>query len=330
MNKIKKELLFLQSEKANIKIRELADLLKKSSQRLKYSIDTIEKQEIIYNPHCIFDYSYFGLILFRVYFKEAYISEKDKYHIISRLSADENVVAVYEISGEFDLVVEIESQNPSRFNKVIKKIADEFPTLSHYKIILNVVTHLYPRYYMIEDKTLQSLVKPQIIIGGDREIEQFDKNDLAVMKNLLDNPRSRLTTLAKQSGLNIKTAKSALKDLQERSIIKGFRYVVDMNKLDITKFRLFLHLHNLSHEREQDLQEYLKNTSEVIQVNKTVGDWDIEIDIESSDKTRIRKLIFEMREVFKDIIETFNMMEFYKYYKRSYLPECYFRQEQTN
>src|SRR3989344_1427928 len=144
MTKIKKELIFIYTENARIKIKELAKLFKESSQRIKYSLNVFEKERVIYNPYCIFDYSYFGLILFRVYFKGAYISEKDKSEIIKKLYENEYVVSIYELSGEFDLVIEIEAKNPSRFNKVLKNISDLIPTLRNYKIVLNLVTHLYP------------------------------------------------------------------------------------------------------------------------------------------------------------------------------------------
>ncbi len=67
---------------------------------------------------------------------------------------------------------------------------------------------------------------------------------------------------------------------------------------------------------------------EIIQVNKTVGDWDIEVDIESLDKARIRFITLEMRETFKDIFQSFNIIEFYGWYKRSYLPRYLFEEKQ--
>jgi hypothetical protein len=66
---------------------------------------------------------------------------------------------------------------------------------------------------------------------------------------------------------------------------------------------------------------------EVVQINKTVGDWDMEIDIESPDKNKIRYLTIQIREFFMDLIETFNIMEFYQAYKRDYLPKYLFAKE---
>ena len=48
MAKPNKELLFLYSENARVKIRELANLLKKSPQRLKYNVKALEKDKIVF------------------------------------------------------------------------------------------------------------------------------------------------------------------------------------------------------------------------------------------------------------------------------------------
>ena len=320
------DLIFLYSGNARAKLRDLSKTLKKSPQRLKYSIRTLEKEGILNNPHCIFDYSYFGILLFRVYFKGGYIGEKDKANILKQLSENPYVVSMYELSGEFDLAVEIGSPNPSRFNKELKKIASLIPTLNNYKILLNLVTRIYPKEYLIENPALLELLGDRIV-GGDREVEKFSENEMAIMKNLLINPKIRRAALAKQSGMNVKTAVLVMRKLQEKKVIKGFKYVLDTNKLGIYKFRLFLKLHNTSQERENQLIEYILKSREIVQTNKTVGDWDIEVDIESRDKIKIRSLIIQLREEFKDLIETFNITEFYQYYKKSYLPTYLFHEK---
>ena len=282
----------------------------------------------MYHSHSVFDYSYFGLVLFRVYFKGGYIEEHDRDDIIKKLANHTYIVAVYELSGEFDLAIEMLSPNPSRFNKELKKAIDVIPTLNNFKIVLNIVTHIYPRLYLLQDKSLFKSSEPEIIIGGDRKVESFSEYELAVLRVLLSHPKIRFTTLAKEAGMNVKTALSVLKILRKRRIIKGFRYLVNTQKMGMEKVRVFLKLHNVSQERDKEMLEFFIHTSEILQVNKTVGDWDMEIDIESSKKAEIRKIIMRLREEFKDIIQNFNMIEFYDVYKRQYLPDYLFEEEQ--
>ncbi|PIN75819.1 hypothetical protein COV17_03680 [Candidatus Woesearchaeota archaeon CG10_big_fil_rev_8_21_14_0_10_36_11] len=324
MVRINKELLFICSENAREKIKSISRVRHHSSQRTKYAIEVLKKDKIIYNPFCIFDYSYFGLILFRVYFKGGYIREKDKQAIVSKLIENPYVVSVYEMLGEFDIAIELVSPNPSRFNKELKKVANLIPTLNSYKMILNIVSYLYPRFYLTKESDILMMVEQEILIGGDRKVETFDEKEMLVMKTLLNDPLIRLTTLAKKCQINVKTATNIMKSLKKRKVIRGFKYNVGASQLNLHRFRLFLKLHNLTTEREFDFMKHMLSTKEIIVVNKTVGDWEMEIDLESTNKPDIRKVIVYLREEFKDIIESFNSIEFYHYYKRSFLPEYIF------
>jgi|SRR3989344_266221 len=325
MVKLDYNLIYLQSENARMTLKDIANHLKKSPQRLKYSLSILNKENILANPFCIFDYSYFGLILFRVYFKGGYIHDQDKESIIKELSENNFITSIYELTGEFDFVVEFASPNPSKFNKELKKISSINSMLKDYKIILNLVTYIYPRIYMSKNNDL-NVLNAEKIIGGDRGVEIFNKNEKEFIKNLIVNPTMRITEISNKSKLNIKTVKKILKSLIKKNIIKGFKYDVDTIKLGINKSRLFLKLHNLDINRESELMKYMLNAKEIIQVNKTVGDWDMEIDIESLDKGKIRYITRQIRELFSDLIERFNIIEFYKYYKRSYLPSYVFKE----
>src|SRR3989338_6565185 len=326
MNTIDHSLVFLRTENARMGLKEISRLVRKSPQLVKYSVSALEKEGVIHDPFYVFDYSYFGLILFRVYFKAIYISEQDKLRVIKELKENNYVLAVYELVGEFDLAVEFASPNPSKFNKEFKKVITANSLLKEYKIVLNIVTHIYPRQYLIKSSELLSLYS-QKIVGGDREKDEFTAEEMNILRILLHNPTIRYTKLAKEAGLNIKTAKSILNHLIQRNIVRGCKYLIDKDKLGVSKIRLFLKLHNMDLEHEARLLDYLRNLTEIIQVNKTVGDWDMEIDLESLDKSRIRYIISKLREEFSDLIASFNLIEVYDYYKRTYLPEYLFEEE---
>jgi len=326
MPKLDHNLLYCRIENARTPIKQIAQHLNKSSQRLKYNLSVLEKEKIIHAPYCIFDYSFLGLILFRVYFKGGYVGEKDKHKIISELLENDYISTIYELTGEFDLVAEFLAPNPSRFNKELKKIIASLPMLNDYKILLNVVSYVYPRHYLAKNTVLHTL-HVEKIVGGDRERETFSSNELSVIKNIVGNPVIRYSHLAKKTDLNIKTIKSILKSLSKRNIVKGFKYNLNKEKLGITAARLFLKLHNLGPERENKLMEYILNTKEIVQLNKTLGDWDLELDLEAIDKKGIRVILVQLREEFKDLIERFNLIELNHYHKKSYLPKHVFPEE---
>ncbi len=321
MHEINRELIFLYAENSRLKLKEVAQQLQKSSPRLKYNLSQLAKARLVYQPHVVIDYSFFGQLLFRVYFKGGYISEKDKAAILQKLEQHPSVVSIAELGGEFDLVIELQAPNPSRFNKELKKLITTIPTLNNYKLALNIVTHLYPRSYLPQNLILQQQ-RADLIVGGDRQIEKFSSAEMKLLQLLLDYPTSRVATLATRAGMNAKTVTTLLKELRKRRVIRAFQSLIDTNALGISKHRLFLKLHNVSAEREEELLNFFLKTPEVVQVNKTVGDWHVEADIEAWEKSRIHYLITALREEFADVIETFNNIEFYQYHKKSYLAKA--------
>lgn len=326
MAKIDNNLVYLKSENARMALNELAKHLKKSPQRLKYMLSVLERQSIIKDSYCIFDYSYFGLILFRVYFRGGYVSEKDKTYLIDVFRKDPYITSIYELSGEFDLTVEFAAPNPSKFNKELKRVLEIASSLNDYKVVLNLVSYLCPKNYLVKDEKLKNF-NVERIVGGDREKEEFSLNEILLMKHLLFYPTMKISEISRKSELNVKTVNSILKNLVKRSVIKGFKYIINSNLLNISKSRIFLRLHHLNFEAENRLMKYLIETDEVVQINKTVGDWDVEIDIEAMNKERIRYIVMRLREDFREIIENFNIIEFYDYYKISYVPMYLFSKE---
>jgi DNA-binding Lrp family transcriptional regulator len=328
MSKIDYNLLYLRSENARMPLRTLAKYLRRSPQSVKYAISVLEREGILRVPYCVFDYSYFGLLLFRIYFKGGYISVDDKTRIISELNNNPYVVSIYELTGEYDLAVEFLSPNPSKFNKEFKKTLSTIPTLNDYKVTLNLVTHICPRRYLVQNPAIQS-VNAERVVGGDREERDFSDTEKLLIHALLDHPAANLSTLAEESGLNPKTIRTVMQTLMKRHLIQGVKWLINTEKVGVHKFRLFLKLHNLSYETETGIVDVIRRTPEVVQINKTVGDWDLEVDIESFHRTRTRAIIMDIRQRFRDLIERFNLIEFDEHHKRAYLPAYLFSEEKT-
>jgi len=327
MQKIDYNLLYVKSENSRMQLNEISHLLRKSPQRIKYSLSVLEKEGILGSCYALIDYSYFGLLLFRVYFKGGYFSEHDRARIVRSLENNQYVTSIYELTS--DLVVEFTSPNPSRFNKELKETSKLAKTLADYKIILNLVTYTMPNNYLTSRPTLQTKHLEKII-GGDRPKEEFSKNEILVLRHLLIAPNARMTKIAEETKLNPRTVKTTMDKLTDRKIIRGYKNSIDLNALGIHKVRLFLKLHNLQNKREKELVEFCIRSNEIVQLNKTVGDWDMELDIEAMDSKKTRIVVMTLREKFRDLIERFDLTEFYNYYKRTYLPTFLFEEKEKN
>lgn len=314
MNRPDLMLVHALAEDARSRLSTVSQQTKKSQQRLKYSMSVMVKDGILSHPHAVLDYAYFGLLLFKVYFKGVWLDDSYTSSVIARLRKNPSVVAIHELYGAFDLSIEMLAPNPSRFNKELVELCRTVPGLDSHATLLNVVTHIYPRSYLVGGARTG-----QIIIGGDRMLRVFSPEESALINALVKRPLAGRTILAKEVGVHVRTSNKLLDGLVSAKVVRGFKYVLDTEKLGISCVLLFFKLHTRAQEREAELLEYCFATKEIVQASKTVGDWDIEIAIESLTSARVRSVITTIRQRFKDIIQTYSFMEMVRCHKRAYL-----------
>ena len=78
--------------------------------------------------------------------------------------------------------------------------------------------------------------------------------------------------------------------------------------------------HNVSANLENKLILYLKTHPNVIEVVKTLGEWDIEIHLEAPSSIDLRKIEMEIRQKFGLLIQRIETVPLYKTYKLNYFP----------
>ncbi len=323
MRHIDLSLIHLRSESARMSLKDLAKHLHKTPQRTKYTLSLFDKERILRSPHCLIDYSAFGVVVFRVYIKGGYVRDQEKTKMIEQLTHNPSILSIIEFEGEYDFAVEVGIRHPSEMRSHLTTLMRTIPSVTDYKVLLNLSTYLYHANYLTKEPALDT-VSSSIIIGGERPPETINNRELQVIEQLVAKPLARLSHLAHITTLHEKTVKTIIDNLTDQKIIRGFRYVRDLEKLNITKRRLFLKLHNLSQEREKSLLTFFEQTPEIVQADFTLGDWDVELDIESLQKSKIRYIIVRLRDEFKDIIERFNLIDWYTTYQRAYLPQWLF------
>jgi len=319
MKKIDGDLTYLIVENGRIKLKEISQRIKKSSPRLKYNLKILNKEGIIVCPHSVIDYSYFGFLLFKVYLKGGFYSEEENKKIIANLKKNQAVTSIFETEGKFDFVIEMMAENPSKFNKEIQKISKEIEHNS-YTIVLNVVTHLYSRSYLVKNVVEQS---NDLIIGGDRAIRNFEANQLVFLKEINTNPLKKMSQISKKTKIHTQTLKSIFNKLKQDKVFRGTKYEISPNVAEIEKIKLFIKTHPKTQKEELEFSDFLYQTKEVVEMHKTIGEWDLEIDIDAKNRKDLLKIIRKIKENFKPIIKEIDTVEILEIHKKQYLPDSF-------
>ena len=322
--KIDKKLLYFYGENCRTSFSEIAKKIHKSPQLVKYTVNKLEKSGIIPFYYTVVDYSCFDMLLFKVYFKGGCSKSSELNMLVKKLMDNPYVTSIYEMSGQYDLLVEFMAQNPSRFNKELKMLIKENEELNNYDIIINIVSHIYPRDYLMQKSKKPkkySIISSGIIVGGDREKIFLNEKEKMVLMAFVENPRVRLTSIASKSGINIKTVMSVAKMLKKNRVIRAYKSALDMEKCNLISNKITLKLHNIDPEKENKILDFCLNNPNIVKVSKTIGAWDIEIDVETGSATEFRDIYLSIREEFKEVIGSFNSYRMYRTFKHKNLVE---------
>jgi len=306
-------------------LSKIAKKIHKSPQIVKYTVSRLEKEGIISFYYTIVDYACFDMLLFKVYFMGGCSTSSELKLLIKKLMQNPYVTSVYEIGGQYDLLVEFMAQNPSKFNKELKLLIKEHDGLNNYDVIINVVSHIYPMDYLMPNhKEFSELSHSlKIIIGGDRDRITLSNNEEEVLSTLVRDPKIRLTTIASKLKINIKTVMAVIKSLESKKVIRAYKSALNMQKCNLIKNKITLKLHNINIKKEKNMLNFCLNNPNIVKFSKTIGAWDIEIDIETSSPIEFREIYLKIREEFKEVIRSFNSYRIYKVFKHSYLAENY-------
>ncbi|MBU3941674.1 MAG: Lrp/AsnC family transcriptional regulator [Nanoarchaeota archaeon] len=319
--KIDKRLLYFYGENCRLSFSKIAKKIHKSPQLVKYTINRLEKNKIILFYYTVIDYSCFDMLLFKVYFKGGCSKSSELNLLVKKLMENPYVTSIYEMGGQYDFLVEFMAQNPSKFNKELKMLIKENEELNNYDIIINIVSHIYPRDYLIprNKKTKETTFPSEIIVGGDRDKIVLNDKEKRILLAFVENPKIRLTSIASKLDINIKTAISVINSLKGKKIIRAYKSALNIEKCNLINNKITLNLHNIEPEKENKILDFCLNNPNIVKISKTIGAWDVEIDVETSSSTDFREIYLKIREEFKDVIRSFNSYRIYKVFKHNYL-----------
>ena len=162
---------------------------------------------------------------------------------------------------------------------------------------------------------------PEIIYGGDREPEEVDEVDMKILSELSENARMSSVKLGNDLSLTPKTIIQRIKKLEKKQIIVGFKPLLNPRKMGHLSALLMIRYHNVSPNLEAELISYLKAHPNVVSIAKTLGEWDIEIQIEVGETVELRKIEMEIRQKFALLIQEIESIPLYHTYKNNFFPK---------
>ncbi|MGV8086534.1 MAG: Lrp/AsnC family transcriptional regulator [Candidatus Woesearchaeota archaeon] len=309
-----KKILTALNEDVRASYSEIAKKTRLSKEVVNYRINRLIKQGIIREFVTIFGFGYWSYKILIDFSKITHSIEKN---ILSYLSNHPNVNWLTPCSGGWDLVFSIMAQTPEMFDMVLREILGKIGEyIRDYKVAISTGSQTFGHTYI-----LGSIKEPEELKRLNAENLDFDSKDKTIAKLLHKNARISLTEIYKITGISIDTIRYRIRKMEENSIIKRYRLILDSSKLGYTRYEIFLRCINLSDIVISKFKEYSKQNPNVEFFSKCVGSWDIELTVHFKTSEDLRKFILEVKERFGEYIQRFETITLFNTYNFVYLPK---------
>lgn len=296
----------------------IAKKVRLSEQVVNYRIKNLLKKGVITKFLTVLEISRLKMGVYRAFFRLEKVDSKKEKEIIKYFVDNPYVFWVLRIGGRWDLLIDFVTRDIGHFYEILKRSINKFPEhLQNKEVVAFVDSFHFRRNFLVPGKKDDQRM---VYFGGIPKQLEIDKTDLRILKIISENARMSNLEIGKKLNLSPNTVRNRIKLLEEKKIIQGYSAFLHPTLFSCPCYKILLTVHNLDEEKEKRLISFGQYHPNIIFIEKVVGKWDFEYDVECNNDKEFRQLMKEMKDKFADIIVDYETVTFYYDYKSNYFP----------
>ena len=213
-------------------------------------------------------------------------------------------------------------ENFQVLNNFLSDFFDKFPdNIVEKKISTNLQGRYFNRDYLI-DKNRTDMGEKKYS-SAEKCNYKMDKIDFNILSKLCQNSRTTTVEIGNRLNVSHDAILQRIKKLEKNKIIAGYTIVLNNEAINQLNYKVLVYLRRFSNKSISQLSNYLGSIKEVTYVVKSLGNWDIDFEMEVSTVQKARELLVSITDRFSEIVEKCDLLLIYEFTKYDYLPENY-------
>ena len=298
-------------------LKQIANKTRSSKEVVAYRIKRLEEKGIIFKYLTVLDTSKLGFFLHKVMFKLENVNIEEKLKIIEYLKNHKNSLWVVECDGPFDVGFMIFARDLHELDRVVSEVSDNLCRNIHERIVsTNISGEYFSRNYLVGNRAIKNQR-----YGSKKEKLKIDSKDWRILLELVKNSRATMTEITQSVPIKIDAIRERIKKLERLGIISGYSVLLNHEGIGQLHYKVLLYLSDYSAGVLNSIKEFCKQNPNVTYFIKSLGVWDVEIDIEVENPEQYRKIMLGLMENFPKKIKKYDTLQIYKLHQYRYLPD---------
>jgi len=258
-----------------------------------------------------------GYIHIKIYLRLHNITKQREEELLKDLNEQKNIYWLASLRGKYDLVSSIYVKNIADFSKRYEEI---FGKWRDYILERNVVVleraFTFTKAYLVPQQKSEEVIYS---LGEEKSV-QLDNLDNNLLKILNKEGRKPLIEISKQLKVSSDTVRYRINNLRKSGVITGFGVKIDYRKLNNNYHLIFLKLQNMNELKYKKLESLAKINENIIIFIKTIGDHDLELEVETINNKELDRLMKTLRDHFVSEIKNYEILEVTREHRMMYYP----------
>lgn len=298
LDKKDKQLLSLLYINSRMSFIEMGKRLKLSSSAVERRMRQLKEDGVISLLFADINLLKLGFKAYRLYFKFNVMDRKTESEILKLFESHPRTVWGVVCEGEYDILWRIIEKDEMAVEKTAYLMLEKFGDRIAEKA---VATTTY-QAYLPWNKAFEAGRHAAMPIERIVEVETVDATDMKLLSALYGNARETTVSLSKLVGLTPDAVQYRLKRLTERGFILGYTAWFDARKLGFNYYKILIGFRNATKGKEEEFLRFCLENDNVIFLNKTIGSWDMEVDIIVRDNAELHEFMREIKTQFGHIL----------------------------
>jgi len=293
-----------------------------SREVIGYRINRLENEGVIINYPALIYCGCIGLSLARFYINFQFMNPKTKHELLEFLKNNEIVAMVAELSGCYDLQVNLYTSSiynfeiGLKFNNFYDELQKKYRRYFDEQIgAIFTGANMFDLVFLLGDKDAKSsYIGPPI--GKQFEIDDLDLN---ILRKLGKNARIPTAQLAKELNTTVTTVHNRIKRLEEKNLFMKFWTNIEWTKIGYRQFDIEINLKDYG--KKNEIINYIRNNQHVLFIMHSIGRGvDLDFEFILRDITHLQEIITDLSDKFPESIKNFRYFSTDKIYKWNHFP----------
>lgn len=290
-----------------------------SKQVVAYRISKLTETGVIQKFYAVYDTSKLGYTTYKIFLRLQNVDLQKQNEIIQYIKEHKNVQFFISCDGMFDLAFNLLARTAFELYEMLKELENKFSSyIAEKEIVTMVFSSFFFRDHLI-GKTSEQLRKP-MYFGSKPEDTEIDEINKKILHYLGIDARMPVTEIAKNIGVSADAIAARIKKLEKAQIIHNYILLPNFSLLNQASYKILFSLHNLAEEKEKSLFQYCKTQPNIWFHSKSLGKWDMEINMDADNANQFRAIMMEIKSMFSDMIKEYNTLQISEVHKFNFYP----------